>query len=108
MTELLREQVYQQQVTNELEEEETAPSDTWWPGGSKDLPNSKKSASEVGSEHSFNNSLAEVGTCTTFVMVSMLTLSVVDHMLEPRSSQTKDSSCSIEEKEHRPVDLESG
>jgi hypothetical protein len=32
MTELLREQVYQQQVTNELEEEETAPSDTWWPG----------------------------------------------------------------------------
>jgi hypothetical protein len=50
MTELLREQVYQQQVTNELEEEETAPSDTWWPGRSKDFPNSQKSASEVGSE----------------------------------------------------------
>ena len=66
MTELLREQVYQQQVTNELEEEEeTAPSNTWWPGGSKDFPNSQKSASEVGSEHSFNNSLAEVSTCTT-------------------------------------------
>jgi hypothetical protein len=66
MTELLREQVYQQQVANELEEEETAPSDTWWPGRSKDFPNSQKSASEVGSEHSFNNSLAEVGTCNSF------------------------------------------
>lgn len=64
MTELLREQIYQQQMSNEKEDDaiETAQSDIWRSGGSKQLLDvrQKSSASDGDSEISISNSLSEL------------------------------------------------
>ena len=61
MTELLREQIYLQQMANEKDEEamETTHSATLWPSSTN--LDTKHSMSDLGSDHSYNSSLAEVG-----------------------------------------------